>query len=85
MKTLSAEFIGGSALAQLWLFIVAPLIGAALAGLMVRRKLLEADQPIRAGLWSRLLAMHRPAAPAGPFVDKFARGHPNGRSRASKG
>jgi aquaporin Z len=29
-----AVFVGGEALAQLWLFIVAPLIGAGLAGFL---------------------------------------------------
>lgn len=38
-----AVFVGGAALSQLWLFVVAPLIGAALAGLLFRSKLLEAD------------------------------------------
>jgi aquaporin Z len=38
-----AVFVGGNAIAQLWLFIVAPLIGAALAGLMFRTRMLEAD------------------------------------------
>ena len=38
-----AVFVGGAALSQLWLFIIAPLIGAALAGLLFRNKLLEAD------------------------------------------
>jgi aquaporin Z len=38
-----AIFVGGSALAQLWLFLVAPLIGAGLAGLVFRARLLEAD------------------------------------------
>ncbi len=37
-----ALLVGGKALAQLWLFIVAPLIGAVLAGLCFRTKLLEA-------------------------------------------
>lgn len=36
-----AVFVGGSALTQLWLFIIAPLIGAGLAGLLFRTKLLE--------------------------------------------
>jgi aquaporin Z len=35
----------GEALSQLWLFIVAPLIGAGLAGLAFRTKTLEADGP----------------------------------------
>lgn len=35
-----AVIVGGQALDQLWLFIVAPLVGAALAGLLFRRKLL---------------------------------------------
>ncbi len=38
-----AVFVGGNAIAQLWLFIVAPLIGAALAGLLFRTRMLEAD------------------------------------------
>lgn len=38
-----AIFAQGAALSQLWLFIVAPMIGAALAGLLFRSGLLEAD------------------------------------------
>lgn len=38
-----AVFVGGAALSQLWLFFVAPLIGAALAGILFRSGLLEAD------------------------------------------
>lgn len=38
-----AVFVGGGALTQLWLFIVAPLIGAALAGVLFRSGMLEAD------------------------------------------
>jgi len=38
-----AVFVGGKALAQLPLFLVAPMIGAGLAGLLFRSKLLEAD------------------------------------------
>lgn len=38
-----AVFVGGAALGQLWLFIIAPLIGAALAGVLFRSGLLEAD------------------------------------------
>ena len=38
-----AVFAQGEALQQLWLFIVAPLAGAGLAGLLFRAKLLEAD------------------------------------------
>lgn len=38
-----AVFVGGTALAQLWLFIVAPLVGAALAGIVFRAKLLTAQ------------------------------------------
>ncbi len=41
-----AVFAQGMALQQLWLFIVAPLIGAGLAGLLFRVKLLEADGPV---------------------------------------
>jgi aquaporin Z len=40
-----AVFAQGIALQQLWLFIVAPLVGAGLAGLLFRVKLLEADTP----------------------------------------
>jgi len=40
-----ALFAQGEALAQLWLFIVAPLIGAGLAGFLFRQKTLEADGP----------------------------------------
>lgn len=38
-----AVWVGGHALAQLWLFIVAPLIGAGLAGWAFRAKLLSAE------------------------------------------
>jgi aquaporin Z len=40
-----AVFAQGEALMQLWLFIVAPLVGAGLAGFLFRRKTLEADGP----------------------------------------
>lgn len=40
-----AIFARGEALGQVWLFIVAPLIGAAIAGALFRVKLLEADGP----------------------------------------
>ncbi|GAB4423038.1 MAG: aquaporin [Turneriella sp.] len=36
-----ALFVGGQATAQLWVFIVAPLLGAAFAGLMYRGRVLE--------------------------------------------
>lgn len=36
-----ALIVGGSALSQVWLFLIAPLIGAALAGLLFRGGLLE--------------------------------------------
>ena len=36
-----AVFVQGSALTQLWLFIVAPLIGAGLAGLLFKFKVIE--------------------------------------------
>lgn len=39
-----AVFVGGAAISQLWLFIIAPLVGAALAGLLFRSGLLEADE-----------------------------------------
>lgn len=38
-----AVIVGGPAISQLWLFFVAPLIGAGLAGLLVRLKHIEAD------------------------------------------
>lgn len=38
-----ALLVGGTAISQLWLFLVAPLIGAALAGLAVKMKLIAAD------------------------------------------
>ena len=37
-----AVFVQGQSLSQLWLFIVAPLVGAGLAGLLFRTKTLEA-------------------------------------------
>ena len=41
-----AVFAQGAALQQLWLFIIAPLVGAAIAGLSFRSKILEADGPV---------------------------------------
>lgn len=38
-----ALFVGGHALSQLWLFFVAPLLGALVAGLLFRTKVLEAE------------------------------------------
>lgn len=38
-----AVFVGGTAISQLWLFFAGPLIGAALAGLLFRQKLLETE------------------------------------------
>ena len=38
-----AVFVGDAAISQLWLFFVGPLIGAALAGLLFRQKLLETE------------------------------------------
>ena len=38
----------GEALSQLWLFILAPLVGAAIAGLLFRTKILEADGDVAA-------------------------------------
>jgi aquaporin Z len=35
--------VGGTAISQLWLFLVAPLIGAALAGLLFKQKVLETE------------------------------------------
>ena len=39
-----ALFAGGSALGQLWLFIVAPIIGAVAAGLLFKTGMLDADE-----------------------------------------
>ena len=39
-----AVFIGTFALAQVWLFIVAPLIGAGIAGLLFKAGTLAADE-----------------------------------------
>jgi aquaporin Z len=36
-----AVFVGGTALAQVWLFIVVPAIAGAVAGLLYRLKILE--------------------------------------------
>jgi aquaporin Z len=36
-----AIFVGGTALAQLWLFVLAPAIGGVLAGLLFKNKILE--------------------------------------------
>lgn len=38
-----AVIVGGEAIGQLWLFFVAPLIGAALAGILFKQKLLETE------------------------------------------
>ncbi len=38
-----ALLVGGTAMAQLWLFIVAPLIGAAIAGVLFKSGLLDSD------------------------------------------
>jgi len=38
-----ALFSGGSSIAQLWLFIVAPAAGAAVAGILFRTGMLDAE------------------------------------------
>lgn len=38
-----AIIVGGTAISQLWLFLVAPLVGAALAGLLFKQKVLETE------------------------------------------
>ncbi|MFN7164480.1 MAG: aquaporin Z [Hyphomonas sp.] len=38
-----AVIVGGTAVSQLWLFLIAPLIGAALAGLLFKQKVLETE------------------------------------------
>lgn len=42
-----ALFVGGAALSQLWLFLVFPSLGGALAGLLFRTGVLAADEPPR--------------------------------------
>ena len=39
-----ALFVGGTAISQLWLFFVAPLLGGAVAGILFRTKLLEVTE-----------------------------------------
>ncbi len=41
-----ALFVGGAALAQVWLFLVVPSIAGLVAGLLFRLKALEADEPM---------------------------------------
>jgi aquaporin Z len=38
-----AVIVGGTAISQLWLFLIAPLVGAALAGLLFKQKVLETE------------------------------------------
>lgn len=38
-----AVIVGGTAISQLWLFLIAPLIGAAFAGLLFKQKVLETE------------------------------------------
>jgi len=38
-----AVFVGGTALAQVWLFLIMPLVGGAIAGLLFKAKILSAD------------------------------------------
>jgi aquaporin Z len=40
-----AVIVGGKALSQLWMFVVAPMIGAGLGGALFGAKLLNVDQP----------------------------------------
>lgn len=56
-----ALFVGGWAMAQLWLFWLAPLLGALLAGLMAR--LLEPDQIVRRGAMREERASGAPLHP----------------------
>ena len=37
-----ALFVGGSAIAQLWLYIIAPIVGGYIAGLLFKSRTLEA-------------------------------------------
>ncbi|GHJ32484.1 MULTISPECIES: MIP/aquaporin family protein [Streptomyces] len=66
-----AIFAGGDALGQLWLFIVAPLVGGVLAAVVHRFTHLrpegqvereQAHPPPEAGPWGRLRGGHRPEA-----------------------
>jgi aquaporin Z len=41
-----AIFAGGTALTQVWLFLVVPSVAGLVAGLLFRLKLLEADEPM---------------------------------------
>jgi aquaporin Z len=41
-------FVGGKALAQVWLFLLVPSVGGILAGLLFRSGLLSADLPAKA-------------------------------------
>ncbi|MEX1249685.1 MAG: aquaporin Z [Hyphomonas sp.] len=38
-----AIIVGGTAISQLWLFLIAPLVGAALAGILFKQKVLETE------------------------------------------
>ena len=38
-----AIFVGGQAISQLWLFLIAPLVGAAIAGYLFKQKVLETE------------------------------------------
>ena len=41
-----ALFVGGTALSQIWLFLIVPSIAGLVAGLLFRLKMLEADEPM---------------------------------------
>jgi aquaporin Z len=43
-----ALFVGGTALAQVWLFLLIPSLGGAIAGLLFRTGVLSADEPAKA-------------------------------------
>ena len=38
-----AVIVGGTAISQLWLFLIAPLVGAAIAGYLFKQKVLETE------------------------------------------
>jgi len=62
-STATALFVGGWALQQLWLFWVAPLLGAAIGGLTYKMVLEGAEEPPVTGRVPRESAGAAPAVP----------------------